>query len=490
MTVLIVGAGPAGLTLAAELSLAGVPCRILEQRSERYPHSRAFALTPRCLEILDMRGEVDEFLTRGLPSHVISLGTKGRGIDMSRYVDSRHKYMLILPQVDTEEALEAWALKRGAVIERDTEVIGLSPDEEGVTVRVRDPEGERTERASFVVGCDGARSTVRELLGLSFPGTPSQFSAIIADVKLAHVPDEQVFARHTHRGMVAVMPFPDGHFRLMIQDHQRMQVPVSEPVTLAEIRRSAAEILGVDLGIHDPRWLSRFRSEQRLASRYRVGRVLLAGDAAHVHTPAGGQGLNLGIQDAMNLGWKLAATVHGWAPPDLLDTYEGELRPLASKVLKETENVFRFNTARGPLMRSARWLVKQLLLVPDLQRRVVTEMAGTEVRYGSGDHPMVGRRLPDAQLILVSGTVTSVFRLLHAGKPVFVDRTPGGRLAALAARLWPGHLITAHAKLDGADIPAAVLVRPDGHVAWASDRADEPGLREALIRWLGRPQGS
>ncbi|KDA42830.1 MULTISPECIES: FAD-dependent monooxygenase [Frankia] len=486
MTVLIVGAGPAGLTLAAELGLAGLPCRILEQRSDRYPHSRAFALTPRCLEILDMRGEVDEFLSRGLRSHIISLGSKNRGIDMTRYIDGPHPYMLILPQVNTEEALETWALKRGTIIERNTEVIGIEPDADGVSVRVRGAQGEHTERADYLVGCDGSKSTVRRLLGLDFPGTPSQFSAIIADVKLRHIPDEQVFARHTERGMVAVMPFPDGHFRLMIQDHLRMQVPVSEPVTLDEIRRSAVEILGVDLGIHSPRWLNRFRSEQRLVERYRVGRVLLAGDAAHVHTPAGGQGLNLGIQDAVNLGWKLAATVQGWAPPGLLDTYDAELRPLAAKILRQTENVFRFNTARGPLLRAARWAVKQLLYLPYLQRGVVTEMAGTHMRYGKGAHPLIGRRLPQTDLTEATGERTSVFSLLAAGKPVFLDRSLDGQWASSAAAFWPDHLCSVHVRSAGR-LPAAVLIRPDGHVGWASDAPDAPGLRAGLGRWLGEP---
>ncbi len=486
MTVLIVGAGPAGLTLAAELGLAGVPCRILERRSERYPHSRAFALTPRCLEIMEMRGEVEEFLTRGLESPVVSLGSKGRGLDMRRYIDSRHAYNLILPQVQTEEVLEAWALKRGAVIERDTEVTDLEQDADGVTVTVRGPEGERTERASYVVGCDGIRSTVRSLLGISFPGMPSEFSAIIADVQLKHVPeDEQVFARHTDRGMVAVMPFPDGHFRLMIQDHRRMQVPVGEPVTLEEIRSSAADILGMDLGIHSPRWLSRFRSEQRLAERYRVGRVLLAGDAAHAHTPAGGQGLNLGIQDTVNLGWKLAATVQGWAPANLLDSYEAELRPLAARILRQTEKVFRFNTARGPLLRGARWTVKQLLLIPALQRSVITEMAGTMTRYGKGAHRMTGRRIPDTTLTLASGAQDSLFSLLNSGKAVFLDSSPAGGLARAAERLWPEHLTAVHVRRASGRLPEALLVRPDGHVGWASEHPDQPAFRAELGRWLG-----
>jgi 2-polyprenyl-6-methoxyphenol hydroxylase-like FAD-dependent oxidoreductase len=489
VTVLIVGAGPTGFTLAAELSLAGVPCRVLERRAERYPHSRAFGLTPRSLEILEMRGQVEKFLDRGLKSQVISLGSKNRGIDMAGYLDGHHAYMLIIPQVDTEEGLESWALKEGAVIERNTEVIGLEQDADAVTLLVKDADGERTLRADYVVGCDGAKSTVRGLLDLPFLGTPSQFSAIIADVKLTHIPDEQVFARHTERGMVAVMPFLDGYFRLMIQDHERMQVPVAEPITLEEVRRSAAEILGVDLGIHSPRWLNRFRSEQRLAAKYRVGRVLLAGDAAHVHTPAGGQGLNLGMQDAMNLGWKLAATVQGWGAANLLDTYEAELRPLAAKTLKHTESVFKFNTARGPLLRSARWLVKQLLYLPVLQRNVVTEMAGTRVRYGKGAHPLIGRRLPDTQLTLASGAVTSVFSLLATGKPLFLDCSADRRLASTAMTYWPDHLTSVPVSPKAGKLPAAVLIRPDGHVGWASDRPDEPGLREGVGQWLGRPSG-
>jgi len=486
--VLIVGAGPAGLTLGAELARAGVSCRILERRPVPYEHSRAFGLQPRTLEILDMRGQAERFVARGLPSPRMSLGSEGRGMDMTR-VDTTFPFMLIIPQVDTEELLEQWALESGVVIERSAEVVGLTQDATGVTLQVRRSDGVRAERAEYVVGCDGAHSTVRDLLGVRFKGSEYDFSAIIADVGLRHPPREQVFARHSERGMVAVMPFPNGMYRIMIQDDRRMQVPVSEPVTMEEITRSARDILGVDLGIADARWLSRFRSEQRLSDRYRVGRVPLAGDAAHVHTPAGGQGLNLGIQDAVNLGWKLAATVNGWAPMGLLNSYEEELRPLAARVLRETDQVFRFNTAHSPPLRAVRWAVKQALLIPALQTQVLRQLSGTTVRYaprhGVRAHRLVGRRVPDVSLTRPDGRRARLFELLRPARFVLVDRSPAGRFAEAAAG-WSDRVDAVHGTPDpGRPWPLAVLVRPDGHVAWATEQPDPAQLPAALRGWCG-----
>ena len=256
----------------------------------------------------------------------------GRGwLDFSR-LDTRYPYMLVIPQNRTEEHLSSWAREVGAIIERDAIVTGVRQNEDGVTVEVDGPDGSRLERADFIVGCDGVRSSVRELAGIAFQGRSYNKSLIVADVPLSNPPDPLVYARVGQRGMVSFFPFGDGMFRLIVLDHAHMNVPVSQPVTEEELRESCYAIIGDDFGLGTPLWASRYRSEQRLSDRYRLGRVLLAGDAAHTHIPSGGQGLQTGIADAMNLGWKLAAQLHGWAPPHLLDTYPSGRNNIASEI--------------------------------------------------------------------------------------------------------------------------------------------------------------
>lgn len=485
--VAIVGAGPTGMMLAAELTLRGVSCAIFDKRSSRSPHSRAFGLQPRCLEILDCRGQLENVLAAGVRSPVISLGSEDRGIDMTGRTDSRFEYMLIIPQLETEEILEKWLDELGCTIRRNEELSSLK--QSGTQVQL-DFAGESSTActAKYVVGCDGANSAVRRLSRIGFPGTPYDFSAIIADVELAQPPEEQVFARHSSHGMVAVMPFADGSYRLMIQDHARMQVPVAVPVTIDEIRDSALQILGVDLGIHSPRWLSRFRSEQRLADLYRKNRVLLAGDAAHVHSPAGGQGMNLGLQDALNLGWKLTAALRATSErADLLDTYESELRPIARRTLRETDAVFRFNTAQGWLARGARAVSKELLFLPFLQEQVVQQIAGTQSKYRmehrGGELKVVGRRAPDAY-VRSGGGVDRIFGLLRSGDGLLLDSTPGGLYAAHVAGLHYAMIQTC--AVDGPVPPlgAVTIIRPDGYVVYASDRPQMASVLDVLSFWF------
>ncbi|MDG4862421.1 FAD-dependent monooxygenase, partial [Streptomyces sp. T-3] len=399
-SVLVVGSGPTGLALAAELSSAGISCQVVDKRAEPSPHSRAFGLLPRTLELLELRGRAGQFVDQGLPWAHASLGDGRSWLDYGT-VDSPFPYMLVIPQNRTEKELHSWAVESGAEIRRGTELTALRQDDSGVTAELTGPDGPATWRGDFLVGCDGVRSTVRELAGIPFEGSSYDSSLIVADVHLATEPDPVVYARTGPRGMVVLFPFGDGTFRVIVLDHERMSAPVSEPVTVDELRASCQAILGTDFGLHDPLWMSRFRSAQRLSERYRLGRVLLAGDAAHTHIPSGGQGLQTGIQDAMNLGWKLAAHLHGRAPAHVLDTYQRERRPIARATLRKTDLVFRFETSKSPVSRLVRALTTRLMGLPALETSVVEQMSGLTLRYpplpgavAGTAHRLVGRRLP------------------------------------------------------------------------------------------------
>ncbi|MEU9035646.1 FAD-dependent monooxygenase [Streptomyces sp. NPDC048352] len=497
-SVLIVGAGPTGLALAAELAAAGIACRVLDKRTSPSPHSRAFGLLPRTLELLDMRGRAESFVAQGLPWAHAALGDGKRWLDY-RDVDSPFPYMLVIPQSRTEEQLTSWALDSGAVIERGVEVTGLRQHEQGVEVEVEGPQGARTEHADFVVGCDGVHSTVRRLSGISFRGSSYDSSLIVADVRLATPPDPQVYARTGKRGMVVLFPFGDGTFRLIALDHARMGAPVDEPVTVDELRESCQAVLGTDFGLHDPLWMSRFRSDQRLSDRYRLGRVLLAGDAAHTHIPSGGQGLQTGIQDAMNLGWKLAAHLSGRAPAHLLDTYQRERRPIAAATLRRTDLVYKFEVSASAGARLLRGLTTRLMGMAPVQNSVLEELSGLTLRYrplpGAPDgavHRLVGRRMPDTALRSRDGVEGRLYTHFRAGSFVLLDQSHGGFCADVAEEGWADRVTAVRSVSVGRRnpkaLPEAVLVRPDGYVAWAGHAGDTPALRAALRHWCGEPQ--
>ncbi|NVI98241.1 FAD-dependent monooxygenase [Myxococcus sp. AM009] len=488
--VIIVGAGPTGLALAADLAGAGIPCRVLERRAQRSSWSRAFGITPYTMQLLDMRGVADTMAKHGLPWRHGPLGDGKSYLDFGM-LDSRFPYMLIIPQNRTEDVLEEWARQSGADIIRGAQVMGLEQDAAGVTLQVEGPNGPWTERASFVVGCDGVRSAVRSLAGVPFHGMSYDGSLITADVHLKHPPNPPVHARTCGRGTVAVFPYGDGTFRLVVLDRKRLNVPVEQPVTLEEIQESVTEILRMDLGIHEALWMSRFRSDQRQAERYRVGRVLLAGDAAHTHIPSGGQGLQVGIQDAINLGWKLKAELEGWAPEGLLDSYEQERHPIAAATLRKTDLVYKYEISSAAPLRFIRWLIMQTMKVKAFQLPVVKELTGQSLRYppprGADAHAMVGRGIPDAHLEQ-GGEASRVYELLRTRRFVLVDQTPEGLFAACAGSGWEGRLDVRQGKLTNRkELPAALLIRPDGIVAWAPTRTGTHGLRAALRQWCGDP---
>ncbi len=489
--VVIAGAGPTGLMLACELRLAGVDVTVVERLAERTGESRAGGLHSRTLEVLDQRGILDRFLAIGELQPVGHFSGLYLEFDES---ESRHPYPLMILQSAVERLLEEWAAELGVRMRWSSEVSGIRQDGGGVTVELRTQEATpATLRARYLVGCDGGRSTVRKLSGIDFPGTPATMTALIGDVELPDLPEEYVWVRRCPGGDFSAIAFEPGWYRVITSEYDRV-ADHDEPVTFEQLRESLVRVAGTDFGMHSPRWVSRFSDAARQASRYRKGRVLLAGDAAHIHFPAGGQGLNMGVQDAVNLGWKLASVVRGQASEGLLDTYHGERHPVGERVLHNTRA--QAALARpGAQTDALRDVFSSLMVFDDVNRHLRGMLTALNVRYQiDGDHPLTGRRVPDADLKAPDGA-TRVYELLHAARPVLLDLRGSSEVAA-AAEGWADRVDLVEARseddywpvpdLGEIAAPAALLIRPDGHVAWAVDGA--PGraaLRTALATWFG-----
>lgn len=489
--VVIAGGGPTGLMLAGELALAGVDVAIVERRlNQDLAGSRAGGLHSRTIEILDQRGIADRFLSEGQIAQVA--GFANVRLDISDF-PTRHPYGLALWQNHIERILAGWVGELPVTFYRGREMTGLVQDDAGVDIALADGG---SLRADYLVGCDGGRSVVRKAAGIAFPGWDPTTSSLIAQVEMTEEPELGI--RRTSSGVNAlgkveyeikngeVVYQPGGTVGVVLAESQ---IGTGEP-TLADLRERLIAVYGTDYGVHSASWLSRFTDMTRQAATYRSGRVLLAGDAAHVHSPVGGQGLNMGVQDAVNLGWKLAQVVKRTAPETLLDTYHAERHPVAARVLRNT-------MAQVALMRvddrveALRDTVSELLSMDEPRKRFAAMMSGLDIRYDLGDgHPLLGRRMPDLDLVTADGQLR-VFSLLHDARPVLLNFGDPG---AFDIAPWADRVRLVDANYAGTwelpvlgpvTAPNAVVIRPDGYVAWVGD-GTQRGLTDALARWFGQ----
>lgn len=476
--VVIAGGGPTGLMLAAELALAHVDVAIVERRADQtLIGSRAGGLHSRTIEVLDQRGVADRFLSQGqtyaaaLHFHI--------PLDISDF-PTRHPYSLGLWQNHIERILAEWVEELGVPIYRALDVTGFTQDDARVDVALSDGS---TMRARYLVGCDGGRSIVRKTAGIDFPGWDATTSWLLAQVSMSEEPAWGF--RHTATGIHAIGRREDGGVGVVLADPD---VRTGQP-TLQDVREGLIAVYGTDFGVHSPTWLTRFSDATRQAATYRDRRVLLAGDAAHIHPPLGGQGLNIGVQDAVNVGWKLAQVVKGISPDTLLDTYHAERHPVAARVLKNTMAHVAIRRTDDRTKALADY-VDAFLRMDEPRRTMAAEMSGLGVHYDLGDgHPLLGRRMPDLDIVTASGA-TRVYTLLHDARPLLLDFTDG---ASTDVAPWADRVQVIDAKYDGTwelpaigvvPAPSAVLVRPDGYVAWVGDGTDA-GLTDTLTMWFG-----
>jgi 2-polyprenyl-6-methoxyphenol hydroxylase-like FAD-dependent oxidoreductase len=492
--VVIAGGGPTGLMLAGELALAGVDVAIVERRaSQDPPGARAGGLHSRTIEVLDQRGIADRFLPQGQVVQVQSFGASR--LDISDF-PTRHPYGLGLWQNHIERILAGWVGELAVPIYRGREVTGFAQDDIGVDVELSDGQ---SLRAEYLVGCDGGRSQVRKEAGIEFPGWDPTTSALIAEAEMAEEPELGI--RRDARGIHSfgrleyeirdgeVVYMDEGPVRIMVTEEH--PGPAGEP-TLRDLSEALIAVYGTDYGIHTPTWISRFTDMTRQAASYRDRRVPLAGDAAHVHSPVGGQGLNTGVQDAVNLGWKLAQVVNRTSPESLLDTYHAERHPVAARVLHNTMAQTALNRPADARLEALRDAVSELLSMDEPRKRFAAMLSGLDIHYDLGEgHPLLGRRMPDLDLVTADGPLR-VFTLLHDARPVLLNfGEPGG----FDITPWVDRVQMTDAKyvgpwelpvLGAVTAPTAVLIRPDGYVAWVGDLT-HPGLPDALTTWFGPP---
>ncbi|MCJ1676430.1 rifampin monooxygenase [Streptomyces sp. APSN-46.1] len=468
--VIIAGGGPTGLMLAAELRLHGAHVVVLDKLTEPTRQSRGQGLHARSVEVMDQRGLLDRFLA---VSEKFQVGGLFGGImkPWPDRLDTAHPYGVATPQPVTERLLNERALELGTEIRRGCELVGLSQGEDGVTVELADGTHLRSR---YLVGCDGGRSAVRKLLGVGFPGEPAKVETLLGEMVVTEDPATiAAVVEEVHKTQLrfGVAPIEDGVCRIVVPADGVAEDRATEP-TLQEFKQQLRAFAGTDFGVHSPRWLSRFGDATRQAERYRVGRVLLAGDAAHIHPPTGGQGLNLGVQDAFNLGWKLAAAVNGWAPEGLLDSYHAERHPVGAAVLDNTRAQMTL-LGTDPGATALRELLSKLMDFEEVNRYVTGMITAVEVRYDFGeDHELLGRRMRDVEL-----KQGRLYELMHGGRGLLLDQT--GRLSVAGWADRVDHVVDVSEELD---VPA-VLLRPDGHVAWVGE--DQRDLLGQLPKWFG-----
>jgi 2-polyprenyl-6-methoxyphenol hydroxylase-like FAD-dependent oxidoreductase len=491
--VVITGGGPTGLMLAGELALARIDVAVVEQRArQELPGSRAGGLHSRTIEVLDQRGIADRFLSEGQVAQVAAFG--GLPLDISDF-PTRHPYGLGLWQNHIERILAGWAEELAVPIYRGREVTGFAQDDSSIDVELADGE---SLRAEYLVGCDGGRSVVRKAAGIDFPGWDPTTSALLAEVELAEEPQWGIHSDEVGIHSFGRVEYEIRDGEIVYADSGPVRVMVTEAhvgntaePTLSDLSEALIGIYGTNYGVHSPTWITRFTDMTRQAAAYRAGRVLLAGDAAHVHSPVGGQGLNIGVQDAVNLGWKLAQVVKGVSPEGMLDTYEAERHPVAARVLRTTmaQIALRRPDERTKALGET---VSELLSMDEPRKRFAAMMSGLDVHYDLGeDHPLLGRRMPDLDLVAAHGPLR-VYTLLHAARPVLLNLRELGRFDIAP---WADRVQLVDAEYDGewelpaigaVAAPTGVLIRPDGYVAWVGDSAQE-GLSEALTAWFGPP---
>jgi 2-polyprenyl-6-methoxyphenol hydroxylase-like FAD-dependent oxidoreductase len=480
--VLVAGAGPTGMMLAAELALAGVDVTIVERRpTADLLGSRARGLHSRSIEVLDQRGVAERFLSQGYTVPVV--GFAGAQLDVGDF-PSRHNYTLALRQDRFEQILAQWIDELAIPVRRALAVVGLTQDGSGVDVELSDGS---TVRAHYVVGCDGGRSVVRRAAGIEFPGSDATISNIIAEVELAHEPP----VWGIHRDAIGIHALSKsengGAVGVLITERY---LSTTEP-TLDDLKKGLVAVYGTDFGVHSPTWISRFTNATRQAAKYRDGRVFLAGDAAHIHPPDGGQGLDTGLQDAVNLGWKLAQVIEKTSPESLLDTYHMERQPVGARVIRHAlaSIPLRSDDARA---RALREMIAEIVAMDEPRKHVAGMLSALDVRYDFGEgHPLLGRRMPDLDVLTGDGMLR-VFTLLNEARWVLLNL---GSAHALDIGLWANRVKPIDARYDGiwelpvvgvVAPPNAVLIRPDGYVAWVGDGSDR-GLASTLTAWVGTP---
>ncbi|MFD2768413.1 FAD-dependent oxidoreductase [Micromonospora eburnea] len=481
-TVAIAGAGPVGLMLAGELSAAGVPTVVIERLGAARPDVPGMAINPTVVELLEQRGLMDALREDGvaLPhaffAHLV--------LDPARLRQQRPLNFMVR-QATLEQRLAEYAVKSGAEIRRGHEIIGVEQDDSGVTVQVRTAGGEDTVRCRYLVGCDGVDSSVRQLAGIGFPGAETPFYGILGDVDASEELYGHLGARQYPDGLFTVAPSGPGTMRVTVGVFDVEPPDRERPPSIAEFREQIRRVSGLDVALGDAHWLSRWFQVDRQAETYRRGDVFLAGDAAHVNFPLGGLSLSTGIEDAVNLGWKLAGVIRGWAPDRLLDTYQGERYPVAerARAIIAAQTALMQPGGRAEPMRD---LLAELIVFDDVNEHLVKAVGGLDVRYdlpGTAGHPLVGHRLADIPLATAGGS-TSTAALLHGGRGVLLDLC-GGALVDEMGSGWQERVdgvVAEPATVVGA---AGLLLRPDGRVAWATRDREAVGLREALDRWFG-----
>jgi 2-polyprenyl-6-methoxyphenol hydroxylase-like FAD-dependent oxidoreductase len=491
--VVIAGGGPTGMMLAAELALASVDVAVLEQRRDHVlVGSRAGGFHSRTIEVLDQRGVADRFLAEGQVAQATMFATTR--LDMSDF-PTRHPYSLGIWQNQIERIMAAWIAELPVRIYYGSQVTGFTQDDAGVEVKLADGQ---SLQARYLVGCDGGRSVIRKAAAIEFPGWDATRSNLIAEVEMTDEPELGIRRDALGTHGIGRMEYEIRDGEVVYMDRGPIRVTVterhlgvgSEP-TLRDLREALIAVYGTDFGAHDPTWISRFTDMTRQAAAYRAGRVLLAGDSAHVHYPAGGQGLSLGVQDAVNLGWKLAQVVNGTSPESLLDTYHDERHPVTARVLRQTmaQTTLQRQDER---MKALVDVVSELAVMDEPRKWLAGLLSGLDIHYELGEgHPLLGRRMPDLDLVTADGPLR-VFTLLHHAEPVLLNL---GESGSFDITPWADRVQLITAEHDGpwelpvlgaVAAPTAVLIRPDGYVAWVGD-PDHPGLPEALTTWFGPP---